>query len=148
MRVDCPDIVLRRIHKHSLLARFEISDQKANAKKLPVILVPRCSFRLLRKPVFKFRRVFRHLQHAEGRDILPDAVEIVAIVVFKDRRYLSRLQVDGDKAALLRGSCQLSVLCQCIGLSVRGNICLPKGNISQHTPACLILVSGFQLARI
>ena len=79
---------------------------------------PGTFLRLLRKPVFKFG-VFRHLQHAEGRDILPDAVEIVAIVVFKDRRYLSRLQVDGDKAALLRGSCQLSVLCQCIGLCSR-----------------------------
>ena len=86
---------------------------------------------------------FRHFQHTENCNVPPDVIEIVAIDVFEDRRYLSRLQVDGDKAALLRGSCQLSVLCQCIGLSVRGNICLPKGNISQHTPACLILVFRF-----
>ena len=140
MRVDCPDKVLRSIHKHGLLARFEITDQKTKPDKLPVILIPCCSLRLLRKPVFKFRRIFCHFQHAEDCDVLPDAVEIIVITIFEDRRYLTRLQVDRDKAALLRDSCQLYALRQFIGLSVRNNICFSKGYAAQHTSACLILV--------
>ena len=59
--------------------------------------------------------------------------------MFEDRRLLSRLQINGDKAVFLLVPRQLAVFRQ-IGRSGHGEIGLPKGNAAQRAAVFLALV--------